>query len=317
MPPPMPAARELAVPEARGELIELALKLGSDLEGVVLPPGSKMPEIPLFGALRTDAFLALAGALVEVPLKGGQTLVTQGTTSPAMYLLAQGEVVVQQQQVDDTQVELARVGAPALIGEMSLLTAVPRRASVVSSGPGLAWRVDAATLKSLGGDHPELVARLGDLVKRRLLGNLLRQSNLLASVDDPERLLGAFRILTVPRATEIFPQGSEAPGLYLVLHGSAEVWTGGDTRVAVLSEGDAFGEMSLLTGEPTTAAVRMPDGGVLLHLPTEAWREQGGRVEGLARELEDLADVRRGELADLADPVEGTFEVVDESWLLE
>lgn len=316
-PPPMTPPREVAIPEERAKQVDLALQVGGDLDGVGLPEGTPMPEVPLFGQLGAGAFVALAESMQEVPLQPGQALAVQGAIEPAMYLLAQGEALVQQTRPDGETVELARVAAPALIGEMSLLTAVPRRASVVSTRPGLAWRVDGATLKHLGAAHPELVSRLGDLVKRRLLGNLVRNSEIVAKAPDRDSLLAAFRVLQVSQGGEVFPQGAEAPGLFLLLHGSAEVWVDGSTRVAVLTEGDAFGEMSLLSGEPTTAAVRTPDGAVLLHLPADAWREMGGRVESLARQLESLADVRRGELDDLVEQVEGEFEVVDESWLVE
>lgn len=316
-PPPMTPSREVGIPDERARQVEVALQVGGDLEGVLLPEDAEMPEVPLFGSLRRDAFVALAEAMHEVPLQPGTPLAVQGSVEPAMYLLAQGEALVQQTRPDGQVVELARVAAPALIGEMSLLTAVPRRASVVSTRPGLAWRVDAATLKRLGGAHPELVGRLGELVKRRLLGNLVHNSELVANAPDRDRLLSAFRLLQVAHGGEVFPQGAPPPGLHLVLHGTAEVWVDGANRVAVLTEGDAFGEMSLLSGEPTTASVRMPEGGVLLHLPADAWREMGGRVQSLAKELEALADVRRGELVDLAEPIAGDYEVVDESWLVD
>ncbi len=316
-PPPMPAPREIEIPDERARQVEVALQVGGDLEGVGLPDDAPMPEVPLFGALRGEAFVALALAMQEVPLQAGQSLAVQGSVEPAMYLLAQGETLVEQVRPDGETVELARVAAPALIGEMSLLTAVPRRASVISTRPGLAWRVDAETLSALGASHRELVSGLGELVKRRLLGNLVKNSELLANTPDRDRLLGAFRLLQVSHGGSVFAQGADAPGLYLVLHGSAEVWVDGSTRAAVLTEGDAFGEMSLLSGEPTTAAVRMPEGGVLLHLPAEAWHAMGGQVRALAQQLEALADVRRGELVDLAEPLESDFQVVDESWLVE
>ncbi len=316
-PPPMTPPREVDIPEERGKQVEVALQVGGDLTGVGLPDDVPMPEVPLFGQLRKDAFVALAQAMQEVPIQAGQALAVQGSVEPAMYLLAQGEVLVRQTRPDGESVDLACVAAPALIGEMSLLTAVPRRASVVSTRPGLAWRIDADTLKRLGAAHPDLVGRLGELVKRRLLGNLVRNSELVSKTPDRDALLGAFRVLQIGHGGEVFPQGADAPGLFLLLHGSAEVWVDGTTRAAVLTEGDAFGEMSLLTGEPTTAAVRTPDGAVLLHLPAEAWRAMGGRVESLAKQLEALAGVRRGELDDLVEQIEDEFEVVDASWLVE
>ena len=319
-PPPRPAPREVVIPAERAALVELAIELGTDLTGVLPPEGSGVPQVPLFRALRGEAFVALAEAVVEVPLTSGTVLVRQGQVEPALFLLAQGTAAVRQQRPDGEQVELAQVSAPALIGEIALLTAVPRRASVVAVGRGLAWRVDAEVLRSLGARHPALAGQLAELVKSRLLANLVRQSAVLQQVKGLDALFSSFQLLTVPPRTEVIAQGAPPPGLFLVLHGSAEVWAeaeDGVVRVAVLTEGDAFGEMSLLSGEPTSAAVRMADGGVLLHLSVAAYAACAGEVSGLSEELEALADVRRGELTDLVEPLDDDFEVVDESWLIE
>lgn len=53
-------------------------------------------------------------------------------------------------------------------------------------------------------------------------------------------------------------QGSVAHWLYLLVEGEADVWVesnGHPNLVATLKEGDVFGEMGLLTGEPRTATV--------------------------------------------------------------
>ncbi len=319
MPPPMPKAGEVELPADRSALVQMAVKLGRDTKALTPPANAGLPEVPLFSALSHRAFVALAKAFTEVPIAQGQALAEQGSSQPVMYLLGQGEAVVRQARTGGDVVELARVRAPALVGEMSLLTAVPRRASVIATTPGLAWRIDARTLEALGKQQPQLVRRLAELVKGRLLGNLMAQSELLQGVPDAQALLAAFRLHTVPAQSEIFAQGAPAPGLFLLLHGSAEVWasegdSGDRTRVAVLTEGDAFGEMSLLSGDPTSAAVRMPEGGVLLHLPPGDFDALKGVLGG---GLEALAEIRRGELSDLIDPVGEDFEQVDEAWLVD
>ncbi|MEI6511598.1 MAG: hypothetical protein WCO25_06230 [Candidatus Uhrbacteria bacterium] len=90
------------------------------------------------------------------------------------------------------------------------------------------------------------------------------------------------------------------------------------TEVATLTEGDAFGEFSLLTGAPTTAAVHMPEGGVLLHLSAEAFARLRPQLGSMESELAELMEVRRGELDDLIGTGEGAsdFELVDEAWLV-
>jgi len=317
VPPPMPPAKAVEIPDDEDARVELAIRLGRDIHGVGLPDDALMPTIPLFGALEPGEFVALAECFSEALLPAGAALVRQGDVEQAMYLLVQGRARVEQRRPDGSTVSLARIAPPAIVGEISLLTAVPRRASVIVEEPALAWRIDAETLSRLATARPALLGHITTVVKRRLLANVMRQSRLFAGQSSPDAVLRAFAVRSVAPATTVITQGSDPPGLFVVLHGEAEVWAvdddGDRMRVARLTEGDAFGEVSLLTGEPTTASVLMPEGGALLHLSADAWRGLRGEMPAFEQELTELMDVRRGELADLVRPVEGDFEDVDDT----
>lgn len=321
MPPPIPQPREISVPESLDEQVKLGLQLAHDNEGLGLPANSIVPDVPIFGELPELQFVAMGAALKEVMLPSATTFIEQGAVEQALYLLANGKVKVSQRRADGSDVELAVVQAPAIIGEMSLLSELPRRASVTTLDSCLAWRMDAATVQNLTQQHPGLVDQLLLLVKRRLLSNLMQNSQLFQEMEDPEAVLSAFSVTTVEPFHEVLVQGQDAPGLFVILHGEAEVWTEANpgatrTRVAVLNEGDAFGEMSLLTGEKTNATVLMREGGVLLHLPTEAYQAIRSVVPTLESELAELMFVRRGELQSIASPAEG-FEEIDDALMVE
>jgi CRP-like cAMP-binding protein len=205
---------------------------------------------------------------------------------------------------------------------MSLLTEVPRRSTMTALGPGIAWRMDAERIVELGLSRPALVERVKLLVKQRLLADLLEHSRVLADVPNKEALVQAFTVRAVPKGATVIEQGAPPPGLFFVLHGDCEIWVtdaeGNAAQIAELHEGDAFGEMSLLTGEPTSAAVLMPEGGILLHLPAAEWQQIAGAAAKLGEKLTALADVRRGEIADLvADGSVELEEVADVAWAVE
>jgi len=327
VPPPMAPPREGTVPADEDGQIALALSLLGDRAGLVLPADAPVPEIPLFSALPAAGFAAVSRALEERAYAAGETLIRQGETDRTLYLLAQGQVKVEVRRPDESVMPLAVCLPPALLGEISLLTAVPRRASVVALEPVLAWRLAATSVERLGQENPELREHLERIVKQRLLQNVLRTSRLFAAAGGvPDVLVPAFQLRSVGAGEEIFAQGAPSPGLFVVLHGNADVWTRGDDgdriRVATLTEGDAFGEFSLLTGQPTTAAVRMPEGGALLHLSAANFKRLRPQLGRLESGLTELMEVRRTELDELVGLVEsadhgGTdFEVVDDAWLL-
>ena len=71
---------------------------------------------------------------------------------------------------------------------------------------------------------------------------------------------------------EIVREGSEGQSLFIVVAGLFEVLragSGGETRLARLSAGDVFGEMSLLTGAPRSATVRAVTDAVVLEIVKE------------------------------------------------
>lgn len=94
--------------------------------------------------------------------------------------------------------------------------------------------------------------------------HILRQFEgveLFHSLTESERRTLAERVRPVPftRGEALTRQGAEAHWLYILTKGSAEVVIsnedGTSKQLAILKDGDFFGEMGLMTGEPRTATV--------------------------------------------------------------
>jgi len=325
-PPPMPEPRVFVAPADPDTIIDAAVRLGTDLGGVLLEASAALPEMPLFSALPKSAFVALARSLVEARFETGQALIRQGDEDRRVLVLAQGTVCIErvEPEADAPAVTLATATAPALVGEMAVLTAVARRASVVAASPVLAWVLDGETVERLGHEHPEVVRHLAGVVKRRLLANLTRTSAVFSGLVGgvlPAGVAERFNVRVVPAQTCLVDQGAPPPGLFVVLHGDADVWVrssdGERARVAVLREGDVFGELSLLSGAPTTASVLVSRGAVVLHLSVDDFEAVRGALGAVVSALAELSDTRRGELNELASALadEDAEEIVDADWL--
>ena len=82
-----------------------------------------------------------------------------------------------------------------------------------------------------------------------------------------DKLLMHARLLRFGRSEKVIAQGTNGDSMFILLSGEAQVRVrAGDTetQVATLRHGDAFGEMSLLTGEPRSATV-------VAHTDCEMW----------------------------------------------
>jgi ATP-binding cassette subfamily B protein len=181
----------------------------------------------------------------------------------------------------------------------------------IAAAASLIYVMDRGTVVEKG-SHAELMA-LGGLYRRLYL----EQSGGERTTDlNAARLsrVGLFRGLS-PAVLEsiaqrlhlhrfgadepVVRQGETGDRMYLVMSGRLEVAVEdplGPRRVAVLSEGDHFGEMALLTGEPRTATVRTIEGCELLALSIRDFNDLISRDPTLKAAVDDLARQRRAAL---------------------
>ncbi|MCH8801279.1 MAG: ATP-binding cassette domain-containing protein [Chloroflexi bacterium] len=95
----------------------------------------------------------------------------------------------------------------------------------------------------------------------------------------------------------IFEEGEAGYKMYIVVRGQVEVLTTGPTgeerRLAVLRDGDYFGEMALLEDIPRTATVRARAPTILLTLEREQFNHLLSSVPDLRLAFEQIIDARR------------------------
>jgi NTE family protein len=91
---------------------------------------------------------------VEVP--GGQTLMTQGENGDAMYLVLSGRLRAYVNDEDGTPRAIREMGRGQIVGEMSLITGHPRRATVVTIRDSVLVRLAKSAFNRLLATSPQL-----------------------------------------------------------------------------------------------------------------------------------------------------------------
>jgi CRP-like cAMP-binding protein len=265
-PPDARAPVQLAPPPDDLQLSELATRVATRAGDLAAYPGypPQLHPIPFLSELAPDSLQAVLQGLVLHQLADGQTVMRQGETGTSFYLVAGGELRVSVVAGDKPPRELARLHEGSLFGEMALITAQPRVASVTAVGPALVLEVTRQALDRVREQIPAVQQALDRFARERLIRNLLATSPLFTpfTKDQQAELLRRFEGVEVDPDTEIIRQGEQGRGLYVVLSGALQVSArpAGSTEepvpLAVLGSGDIFGEMSLMTDEPTMATVR-------------------------------------------------------------
>lgn len=85
----------------------------------------------------------------------GDTLMTEGDKSRELYILAEGSLEV---KIQRTTVATIRPGM--VVGEGTFFSGQQRSATVVASGPGVAWALSWEKFEAMAKQHPRLALDL-------------------------------------------------------------------------------------------------------------------------------------------------------------
>jgi small-conductance mechanosensitive channel len=149
---------------------------------------SILAESLVFGELPEEATFTLAENSRLRRYAPGEAVLRAGEESTALYLVAEGEAVVEHKSR-----EFARIGKGDVFGEMAFFTGERRTATVRASGSPLeVIEVDDASMRSLLEHHPGIADHLAEkMAARRLQGEELRDES--GALISPAGLVAQFR----------------------------------------------------------------------------------------------------------------------------
>jgi CRP-like cAMP-binding protein len=252
--------------------------------------------IPLLSSLSEAAFRRVLGTLVLRRLPAGALAIREGEPGTSFFFVASGELRVFATDGLGRQTELARLGENAVFGEMALLSAQPRSASVECVTEVDLLEVGRQSLATLADELGAVAEALHGFTRERLLGNLMATSPLFKPFNRMQQrdLLRRFTSHDVAPGTVVINEGEEGRGLFVVLSGELEVSRRAPSVVPLgtLKTGDVFGEMALLRGASTTATVIAQRQATVLFLARDYVARMVAGVPEIRSYLEALAEDR-------------------------
>ena len=125
--------------------------------------------------------------------RANQMLVRQGDEGDSLFIIVEGVVSVSIVLEDQKEIEVARLGAENIFGEMALLTGEPRSASIRSLTDSHVLEISKQDIAPLIESQPELSTLLGEVLTQRkqitesILSNLATSE--VQDVDIPKRIV--------------------------------------------------------------------------------------------------------------------------------
>lgn len=246
--------------------VAYAERIASDYttSGLVYP--ERLMPVPLLSLFATQEFESLLSVVRLVRAQPDRVIIREGDPGTSFYVLARGTASVRAQR-EGRETQLAQLPEGSIFGEMALLSAAPRTASVLAHEDCDLLEFDCTELSHATSTLRSLGQTLETFARERLIHNVFATSALFRPLDGKQRLdlMRRFVSIEARDGDTLIREGDPGQGVYVVLRGEVAVTRAGDaTPLAMLGPSEVFGEISLLTREPATATVRAAKAGTTL-----------------------------------------------------
>lgn len=228
----------------------------------------------LFRHLEEDQFNDVLLAMKEVKVEPNVAVIEQGAQGDYFYVVESGTLDVYVRPSVDNRSSIGSTltddgpgtettsslgdkkisyGPSASFGELALLYAQPRAATVLSTSACILWALDRITFRSI---LMETNNR-----RREMYESFIKEVPLFEHLSASERakISDALELKTFEVGQEVVKQGERGTEFYVIVDGEAEVRKRTVEReeevIGRLGKGDYFGELALLNKAPRAATI--------------------------------------------------------------
>ncbi len=220
----------------------------------------KLPWTPLLSDLDESELDRVIDKLVPVNAAAGTVVCREGDPADSIYVISHGLVRVSGRDSGGTPVWLVNLREGEFFGEFGFFSDGKRHADVVAVEDTELLQIGRREIEEILTEFPRVRQVLEKFYNLRVVDTLLAKSKLFGSLAPDHRrdLLLEAALEVHATGSMIIQEGDDGESLYVIKSGEVEVYTAlGQERIdlAVLGPGEIFGEISILTGTPTTANV--------------------------------------------------------------
>lgn len=241
-------------PTAPQEEVEKLVYPKSDEQRVRLQ--TVMKTIFLFKALEAEQETDVLNAMFERKVQPGEHIIDQGDDGDNFYVIDSGKYDILVASDGGEPKLVGNYENQGSFGELALMYNTPRAATIVASTEGVLWALDRMTFR-------RIICNAASQ-KRQMYQDLLVSVPMLSNLEPYERLnlADALERRRFQSGEVVIRQGDPAYSFFMIEEGVVSVTMvnintdpGKHVEINVLSRGQYFGELALLTNKPRAATV--------------------------------------------------------------
>ncbi len=185
---------------------------------------ARLASTELFGMLDESALRGVALELEWTRLPGGETLFRQGDPGDALYIVTNGRLRVTHQREHGTEEVVGEVGRGEMVGEMAILTAETRAATVRAIRDSELVKFSTEAFHRLVDKYPRVLLHMAGIIARRLRATI-RSPNMVAPLSSFAVLPSRPEVLLPDFARRLAASlGSLGPTLHLSSRRFESMW---------------------------------------------------------------------------------------------
>ena len=260
-------------------------------------PGT-LPPIPLFSDFKKEELSRVMEKIQAKRFARGKAICREGDPGNSLYIISHGKVAISRQQAGKGKIMLNELKDGDFFGEFAYFANARRQATVEALEDTEVLEMSKDELQRIIQEFPPVSKVLFKFYKERVLDNLLAASTLFQTFPPEERrkLLDEVTLEEFPAGNLVIEEGTPGDCLYIIKSGEVEVFTLDAAReklvLAKLQEGDYFGEISLISGRPRTASVKVLRAAELVRLDKKNFDRIVARHPETLKVLEDSLQTR-------------------------
>lgn len=258
----------------------------------------KFPRTPLFSDLTRDELFAVIGKVKHQIISPGVFVFQEGDRGDSIYIVVSGELDIIARDKKGNNVVLATLKEGDFFGEFGFFSNARREASVRATTPASILEIVKSDIDDIIARHKRVAQVLFNFYKERVVDRLMAISPIFEPLTPVDRkaILARLSSEKFEQGANVVNQGEIGDTMYLIKEGKIKVWVDdpqkGKIVMAVLEEGDFFGEIALATSKPRVANCTAVTNAELVMFSRPMIKDILAKYPDIRKALEDVIKAR-------------------------